>query len=575
MGGAEPPGPTRSVPSSGREHGEDGEHRTFTGVSTVAHWRCRGRAGHPTRRHRLLASYAAFLPRRADSYGATPRLGSWNSGSRSLLLLFRKSILHHNSHWSPLSQVHKMSGFQFVHCQQFSRKSVAATTSANGKTKGGRAGIRDVIAEASREPGACLHVDHPAPPVLVHGLDLVAMERLHDSRVEAGRSEVKGGKERKIRVDQATLLTVVASFPNTVEECAADAVKAAERDAWQARNIEWLSSEFGSDLISVVRHDDEKFPHLHAFVVPSDTAMKANPLHPGWSAKQSGKAEAVEAGMSTIDANKAGDRAYKAAMRAFQDGYWSSVGLPSGLTRIGPGRRRLDRGEWHAEQAAVSAAATVMTAATDAAAKRQQAFDGLRSDAARAVEMVAKARLAASAAVERADQAEAARAVALADLAKVERRAGSLVGQAKTQARDILREARRDVERLRGWGERFGSLWTGLTGVQTRLERRASEKVRAAEVKAAESIKAAKVEIRAEVADEVGKLKRDVERTAGAVEAAKAAVKAAKLETIQESAGRSRERFGRIEAERERDDFRGRWADADNRLQRAKPGIRT
>jgi hypothetical protein len=36
--GAEPPGATRSA-SLQREHGEDGEHRTFPGVSGMAHWR--------------------------------------------------------------------------------------------------------------------------------------------------------------------------------------------------------------------------------------------------------------------------------------------------------------------------------------------------------------------------------------------------------------------------------------------------------------------------------------------------------------------------------------------------------
>ena len=36
MGGAEPPAATRSAPFA-REHGEDGEHRTFSAVSTVAH----------------------------------------------------------------------------------------------------------------------------------------------------------------------------------------------------------------------------------------------------------------------------------------------------------------------------------------------------------------------------------------------------------------------------------------------------------------------------------------------------------------------------------------------------------
>ena len=100
-----------------------------------------------------------------------------------------------------------MSGFQFVHCQQYSRKSISSK-----EGKGGRSSVADVLAEAGRELGASLHVDHPAPPLVVLGLDPAGVGRLHDARVEVARCEVSGGKARKVRVDQATLLTVVASY---------------------------------------------------------------------------------------------------------------------------------------------------------------------------------------------------------------------------------------------------------------------------------------------------------------------------------------------------------------------------
>lgn len=460
-----------------------------------------------------------------------------------------------------------MSGFQFVHCQQYSRKAIAGKAGSDGVTKGGRASVGDVLAEAGREPGASLHVDHPAPPLVVHGVDIAGVRRLHDDRVEVARTLVEGGKPRKVRVDQATLLTVVASYPATVEECRSDPVKAQARDEWQARNVAWMRAEFGDDLVSVVRHDDEKFPHLHAFVIPSDPEMKANPLHPGWAAKQAAKAEAGAAGLDSGEANKAGDRAYRAAMRGVQDRYWEAVGLPSGLARIGPARRRLDRAGWLDEQAAATAAGTAITAAERAVAERREAFAGLKGDAARACDLVARARAAAAAAVAQADAAEAARASALAQVAALERRAGTIVGKAKAEARRLVGEARVEADRMRGWGERLGGLWAGLAGVQARIERRAAVKVEAAETRAVEAVAAAKVEARGEVSGEVARLREAAEAAVRAVAAAKAEAEAARKSEAAAKAEVGQERRGRLVAEREREDFRGRWADADNRLQ--------
>ena len=74
---------------------------------------------------------------------------------------------------------------------------------------------------------------------------------------------------------------------------------------------------------------------------------------------------AIGDGDSTADtkaANKMGDRAYRAAMRGWQDRYWESVGLPCGQTRLGPGRRRLTRAGHEAEKAQAGHAATLLAA---------------------------------------------------------------------------------------------------------------------------------------------------------------------------------------------------------------------
>lgn len=457
-------------------------------------------------------------------------------------------------------------GFQFVHIQQFSRKPVAGKAGSDGVTRGGRAGTAGVFAEAARQPGAALHVDDPRPPVVVHGCGVDTVETRHDEMSDLARSEVAGGKARKVRQDQATLMTVVASYPATVAECEADPAKAAERDAWQARNVTWLRESFGDQLVSVVRHDDEAHPHLHAFILPGDPSMRANALHPGWSAKQDAKAEAEAAGLGSKEANAAGDRAYREAMRGFQDSYWESVGLPSGLARVGPARRRLTRDAWQAEQAVVVTTAKAMEAA-EAATSTLAVAEARSADlVARGREFVAKARAAASAAKVQADEADAARADALEVVAKARRHAGALVASAKKQARQEVAQARQEAMRLRGWGARLGSVWTGLAGVQRRLERRADERVLQAQAKASAEVQAAKVGIRAEVGGELERARSSAVQAGRQAELA--AIEARRAGEAQGKAEReaAAERAARVVAERERESFRGRWAEADNKL---------
>ena len=63
-------------------------------------------------------------------------------------------------------------GIQFVHIAVYSLHSPKKTSrGADSKWA-----VRDVIAEASREPQACLHVPRPRPPNLLHGPSLAELE---------------------------------------------------------------------------------------------------------------------------------------------------------------------------------------------------------------------------------------------------------------------------------------------------------------------------------------------------------------------------------------------------------------
>lgn len=236
-------------------------------------------------------------------------------------------------------------GFQFVHLESFSRK---------GDGKGRSTSF--ILAEARRDPAASVHVTNPSPPMVVFGVGIEEVEALHDAAADAARTMPKAGKPRRLRQDHKTLHTVIASHPYTMEEIRADPSKRAECETWERRTVAWLREQYGNDLKSVVRHEDESHYHIHAYVVPSDDPeMRALRHHPGVVAKRAAMAAGPAHAEDTRALSKRGDAAYKGAMRAWQDAYHETVGIPCGLARLGPRRRNLPRGEWQREQAQAKA----------------------------------------------------------------------------------------------------------------------------------------------------------------------------------------------------------------------------
>lgn len=223
-----------------------------------------------------------------------------------------------------------MAGYQYAHMEVYSRK-ILVKKNESGSLKQGtkkKWNTSQIFAEAKRDPDACHHVENPKEPILVYGQSLDDTEREHDRRCDEAVSVLKNGKTRKLRDTQNTLVTIVLSHPSDVY--------GKDVEQWEKLSVLWLRKQYGDQLKTVIRHDDEGHQHLHAYVIPDD--LKAVNLHPG-------EAKKMEAKQKDLGENGC-NRAYKEGLREWQDSYHSFVGLRCGLARTGPKRERLSREEW-------------------------------------------------------------------------------------------------------------------------------------------------------------------------------------------------------------------------------------
>lgn len=228
----------------------------------------------------------------------------------------------------------------FAHIEVYSRKSSEW-----------RRSVAEVLAEARRDPGACPHIDNPLPPMIIKGVGFDELERLHDELVEDASIALEDGGERRLRVDTPSLYTAIFSHPVPTDVANTDRAEAEKIGSWGGDTIAWARSDIearGGRFLSAVFHRDEEYPHLHVYGLhPSG---RADYLHPGRVAKLAKVAEELSKGSSRKAANKAGNIAYRDAMRSWLNYYWREVGAKHGLTRSGPRRRRISRREWMAAQ---------------------------------------------------------------------------------------------------------------------------------------------------------------------------------------------------------------------------------
>lgn len=226
--------------------------------------------------------------------------------------------------------------YQFIHAETYSRKKTDKKFS-----------VKEILEEAKRIDGACPHVENPKAPNLVYGLSLDDLESLHDEKCSSMKMTNNKGQSRSIRKDQQTLGTVILSYPNK-QEGQDEQQYSKDYEKWKTLSIDWLKEKYGSELKTVIEHTDESHPHLHAYLIPDD--LKADKYNIGRRAKTDFLKSDESKKLEPKEANKIGDRKYKEEWRKWQDDYFEKVGVQTGLSRIGPGGRRLSRPQWQQEK---------------------------------------------------------------------------------------------------------------------------------------------------------------------------------------------------------------------------------
>jgi hypothetical protein len=307
--------------------------------------------------------------------------------------------------------------YQFLHVESYAR--------TPGKGKAGGHSLASIVAEAEREPGACPHIPAPRPPTIIYGSSPAAAA----AKAEEWAEQAKDTKGRKLRKDGLCLLAGVASFPR--EQADADP---AAYQAWRTDTVAHLVDEYGDRLQCVLEHTDEEHPHLHFYCVPRP-GERFDDMHAGRRAAAAAKATGALKG--------AQNTAYQDAMRAMQDRYYERVAMRHGMSRLGPGRRRLSRQQWQAEQAQARALQDTQTAAERVKAEAEAEAEAVRQKAAAdAAEALARARTDAEAKLAAAEAAEAAAAAALADAELVAAEKAAAAEQSRKDAVNDANEIR-------------------------------------------------------------------------------------------------------------------------------------
>ncbi|HCM7645374.1 plasmid recombination protein [Klebsiella quasipneumoniae] len=196
----------------------------------------------------------------------------------------------------------------------------------NEETKGRN--LREIIAEAKREPGNCPHVDNPSDPVLLYGVDLDTVEEMALNYHSKTKIKDKNGKEKKLRKDANVILAGVISLNRENENIWED---------YKKSSIEYLKNKYGDKLKSVIEHTDESHPHFHFYII-QDVGENFDLVHDG-------KKAALE--VRTLNKLKGEQNtAYIKAMRKYQEDFFLNVASNYGLTKDGPKRAKLSREDY-------------------------------------------------------------------------------------------------------------------------------------------------------------------------------------------------------------------------------------
>lgn len=256
--------------------------------------------------------------------------------------------------------------YQFAHVSTFSLV---------GNTK--NAGVAGVLGEADRVPKFCPHVKNPLPPNILFGMSPSDIEPLLHERIESVKAKsAGGGKGRGIRKDTHVLEGAVFSYPAQKEDLNDPQVRQ-DYIAWRTDMIATAKADAekrGLDVLSVVEHLDEPYPHIHVLSIPRNERFNAKLCHPGYIAKAAAEKQG--------NVGAAASKAYREAMSHWQDMIYEQVSIKHGHVRLGPKRLREDRTRYTTRKAAAAEISKLL--------KQIDNLAGQLSDAQKTISIAAK-----------------------------------------------------------------------------------------------------------------------------------------------------------------------------------------
>lgn len=235
---------------------------------------------------------------------------------------------------------------QWMHLELYSRSGTLNKSEKNTKTS-----VGGVVNEAIRTPGFVDHIlqdgGKPSPPSYTYSVDGKTLDQ-HMGEILTQVETERDPMGRKIRADKNILLAGTASYPKPVK---ADNWTPDDRqnyELWKEQTLDFLKTQFGENLICVLEHQDEAYPHLHFYAVNRQRISETPILHPGHASNIKLEKEAKSNGKKPNSSEMT--KAYRAAMRDFQDAYYNEVSVYCGFDRLGPKVQRMNRNEWKARK---------------------------------------------------------------------------------------------------------------------------------------------------------------------------------------------------------------------------------
>jgi len=333
--------------------------------------------------------------------------------------------------------------FQFVHVSTYSVKT-------------GGAGI---AAEAGRKPDNSRHIENPKPPVLLAGVQpenaWAEIERRHGAARDTITLKSGEPAQRKMRRDENVLLAAVASYPTPTKDLDPDDETFLD---WKQRTLDFFKKTHGEPL-SAVLHLDETHPHIHFLTAPDlEAGQRMKDIHPGFQAK----AELGGRKAKATDKN----RAWKVAMRGYQDDYHKDVSQHFAHLRLGPKRQRLSTAELKAQKAEAERVQQRLKALDVSEKTQRSEFHQAMSKVTAAQESVAREK---SEITAKEKELKAAETKISRSIKKLNDRQSAITKTRKALSERQSQIAKRETQMAGLWGGLVSFVTLGRAGTQKRI----------------------------------------------------------------------------------------------------------